>query len=117
MRRGRRGPSLLATAVVVGGTTAVVSSSMQKKGAQQQAAAQQEAAQQQQMTDLQTQQAVRSWMRAQEPLADQPQQEGGRQGQFQTGGGLALIRIHDITSQLAAELGASVEAPHLAGAN
>ena len=64
-----------------------------------------------------SQQAIRSWMQAQEPLADQPQQEGGRQGQFQTGGGLALIRIHDITSQLAAELGASAEAPHLAGAS
>jgi hypothetical protein len=63
-----------------------------------------------------SQQAMRSWMRAQEPLADQPQPSGARQGQFQTGGGLALIRIHDITSQLAAELGASVEAPHLAGA-
>jgi len=63
-----------------------------------------------------SQQAMRSWMRAQEPLADPPQPGGARQGQFQTGGGLALIRIHDITSQLAAELGASVEAPHLAGA-
>ena len=64
-----------------------------------------------------SQQAMRSWMRAQEPLADQPQPEGAGQGHFQTSGGPALIRIHDITSQLAAELGASTEAPHLAGAS
>ena len=57
---------------------------------------------------------MRSWMLAQERLADQPQPGGARQGQFQTGGGLALIRIHDITSQLAAELGASAEATQLA---
>jgi uncharacterized membrane protein YgaE (UPF0421/DUF939 family) len=57
------------------------------------------------------QQSMRSW------IADQSQPDGARQGQFQTGGGLALIHIHDITSQLAAELGASVEAPHLAGAS
>ena len=63
------------------------------------------------------QQSVRSWMLAQESLADQPQPSGARQGQSQTGGRLALIRIHDITSQLAAELGASTEAPHLAGAS
>jgi uncharacterized membrane protein YccC len=63
-----------------------------------------------------SQQAMRSWMRAQEPLADQPQPEGAGQGQFQTSGGPALIRIRDITSQLAAELGASGEATHLLGA-
>ena len=63
------------------------------------------------------QQSVRSWMLAQESLADQPQPSGARQGQSQTGGGLALIRIHDITSQLAAELGASAEAPHFAAAS
>jgi len=59
----------------------------------------------------QPRQSLRSW------IADQPQPGGARLGQFQSGGGLALIRIHDITSQLAAELGASVEAPHLAGAS
>ena len=58
-----------------------------------------------------SQPSMRSW------IADQPQPGGAGQGQFPTGGGLALIRIHDITSQLAAELGVSVEAPHLAGAS
>ena len=67
--------------------------------------------------EISPQQSVRSWMLAQESLADQPQPSGARQGQSQTGGRLALIRIHDITSQLAAELGASTEAPHLAGAS
>jgi uncharacterized membrane protein YccC len=67
--------------------------------------------------EISPQQSVRSWILAQESLADQPQPGGAGQGQSQTGGGLALIRIHDITSQLAAELGASAEAPHLAGAS
>jgi uncharacterized membrane protein YccC len=67
--------------------------------------------------EISPQQSVRSWMPAQESLADQPQPSGARPGQSQTGGRLALIRIHDITSQLAAELGASTEAPHLAGAS
>ena len=64
-----------------------------------------------------SQQAMRSWMRAQEPLADQLQPEGSGQGQFRTGGGPALIRIRDITSQLAAELGASGDALQPAGAS
>jgi uncharacterized membrane protein YccC len=64
-----------------------------------------------------SQRAMRSWMRTQEPLADPPHPEGARQGQFRTSGGPALIRIRDITSQLAAELGASGEAPQHAGAS
>jgi hypothetical protein len=67
--------------------------------------------------EISPQQSMRSWMLAQESQADPPQPSVARQGQFQTDGGLALIHIHDITSQLAAELGASVEAPHLAGAS
>jgi uncharacterized membrane protein YccC len=64
-----------------------------------------------------SQRAMRSWMRAQEPLADQPQPEGAEQGQFRTSGGPALIRIRDITGQLAAELGTSGHAKQLAGAS
>jgi uncharacterized membrane protein YccC len=60
--------------------------------------------------ETQPQQSVRAW------LADQPRSGSARQGQFQTSGGLALINIRDITSQLAAELGASGEATHLVGA-
>ena len=67
--------------------------------------------------EISPRQTVQSWMLAQEPLADQLQPGDERQGRPQTRGGLALIRIHDITSQLAAELGASVEAPHHAGAS
>jgi hypothetical protein len=59
-----------------------------------------------------SQQAMRSWMQAQEPFADQPQPEVAGHRQFQTSGGPALIRIRDITSQLAAELGLSGEATH-----
>ena len=67
--------------------------------------------------EIAAQRAMRSWLLAQEPLADPPQPEGARQGHFQTSGGPALMRIRDIASQLAAEFGASGEAKQLAGAS
>ena len=59
--------------------------------------------------EAQPQQSVRAW------LAGQSQPGSAGPGLFQTGGGQALIHIHDITSQLAAELGISVEATQTAG--
>ena len=67
--------------------------------------------------EIAARQAMRSWMLAQEPLSDLSQTEGARQGQFQTSGGPALMRIRDITSQLAAEFGAAGDMKQLAGAN
>jgi len=55
------------------------------------------------------QQSMRAW------LAGQSQPDAAGQGLFQTGGGQALSHIHDITSQLAAELGVPVEVTQPAG--
>ena len=67
--------------------------------------------------EIASRRAMQSWMLGQEPLSDLPQTEGARQGQFQTSGGPALMRIRDITSQLAAEFGAAGDIKQLAGAN
>ena len=48
--------------------------------------------------------SVQSW------IAEQPQTGGGREGQLQSDGGLALIRINTIITQIAEDLGASVRA-------
>ena len=48
--------------------------------------------------------SVQSW------IAEQPQTGGGREGQLQSNGGLALIRINTIITQIAEDLGASVRA-------
>jgi uncharacterized membrane protein YccC len=64
-----------------------------------------------------SQQAMRSWMQAQETLADQLQPGDATRGPLQTSGGVALVRIRDITSQLAAELGVSGDTKQLAGAS
>ena len=59
--------------------------------------------------------SVRSWMPAQERLADRSQPGSEIRAQVRTSGESALIRIHRIVSQLAVELGASVEETHHAG--
>ncbi len=59
--------------------------------------------------------SVRSWMLAQERLAGLSQPGSELRAQVRTSGESALIRIHRIVSQLAAELGASVEETHHAG--
>ena len=67
--------------------------------------------------ELAAQQAMRSWLSAQEALAGPPQPAGARQRQFQTSGEPALMRIRDIASQLAVEFGAAGDMKQLAGAN
>ena len=58
--------------------------------------------------------SVRSWMLAQERLVDRPQPASELREQVRTSGESALIRIHRIVDQLAAELGAPVEETHRA---
>jgi membrane protease subunit (stomatin/prohibitin family) len=71
MRRGRRGPGLIGTAVVVGGAAHMGAKSAQRG----QAAAQQEAAQSAQIAELQAQQAAAAAPAAPAELDDAAQIE------------------------------------------
>ena len=57
-----------------------------------------------------TQQSVEPSIAAQADYSDLVQEDDDRQGQFQSSGGMALIRIYGVINQLAAELGATAEA-------
>ena len=62
--------------------------------------------------------SARTWMLAQERLDDPSQPGGELRAQVRTSGESALIRIHRVVDQFAAELGASVEGTrHAAGSS